>query len=377
MIPAKPILTLAAALLFATAARAQSVSVNLYGDVDYIGFKLFPPGGAPSTYSSTFSVPRVATLFTGTLGRLALINEITFTVPIYAQDNSFNFDVERFEVSYQVAEWLRLKAGRFHTAFGYYNDAYHSNFYYQLGADRPGFTRFEEDGGLIPARAIGVHADGRIRIGAAGALHYDVEVANGRGDTLAEILNRQDLNKGKAVNFRLRYEPAFLEGLVIGANYYFDDIPGSTQVVGVNPNTGAPIGASIPNLHEQIIAAHVAYAEGRLHLIAEIAHFIHAVRDSDVTFTTDAGFVEAGYTFGDFTPFVVFDKIVLPGGANGAGADPYFGLSVAGGFGSTTSVSAGVRWQVVDGLALKLQAGHLNAAFGTVESVLSQVAVAF
>jgi len=362
-------------ILAAAGAQAQSVSVNLYGDFDYIGYRVKTPI-AEAANNSTFSLPRVTTLFTGTLGRLTLINENTFSVPLFTQGNQFDVNVERFEIAYLVADWLRLKAGRFHTAFGYYNDAYHSGFYYQLGADRPGFTKFEEDGGIIPARAIGIHADGRFKIGAAGALHYDVEVSNSRGGTLASIANRQDLAKSKAVNLRLRYEPAFLEGLIIGANYYFDEITGSTQFVGVNPATGAPISVSIPNMHEQILGAHVAYVEGRIHLIAEYAHFIHTVRGTDLSFVTDAGFVEAGYTIGDFTPFVVAEKIVFPGPA-GQVADPYFALSVGGGLGSGTTLGAGVKWQVIDGLALKLHYSHMDGAAARVDAVAFQAAVAF
>ncbi len=376
----RPLAPLVLTLAFAGAAQADGVTVNAYGDVNYFGSKIdlkLPAGypEQPPIYSSTFSMSRVTTMLTGSLGRLTLISENTFQVPLFSGSNDFLIDVERFEISYQVHEWLRLKAGRFHSAFGYYNDTYHSGYYYQLQVDRPGFTKFEEDGGLIPARAIGVHADGRFKLGASGALRYDVEVANSRGATVEAIANRQDLLRSKSVNFRLRFEPSFLEGLVVGANYYFGGIPGSAQTT-FNPLTHVQATVVVPPMDEKIVGAHLAYVEGNIHFIAEYAHFLHSVRGGGPDYHTNAGFFEAGYSFGEVTPYVLLDAIRMPS-VNGAIQDPYFAVAPAGIIGTRLSLGCGVKWQVVDGLALKIEAQRAETDSVQILLLSSQAAVAF
>src|SRR6185295_17726091 len=138
--------------------------------------------------------------------------------------NEFGIDMERIEVAYLFSDYLRLRFGRFHTAIGYYNDAYHHGRYFQTTVDRPEIVRFEDEGGLIPAHSVGLHADGRFPLGALGALRYDADLANGRGATPAEVTNLADANGAKAYNLRLRIEPAFLDGLIAGASIYVDKI---------------------------------------------------------------------------------------------------------------------------------------------------------
>ena len=147
-----------AALFGAGAAQAQTVNVNVYGDTTYLFYRETDNTGKVTGDNSSFSIPRVTTLLTASQGNLSVTDENTFTVSLVGGSNTFTAQVERFEIAYQVAEWLRLKAGRLHTAIGYYNDAFHSGYYYQLVIDRPAFVNFEEGGGLIPSRMIGIHA---------------------------------------------------------------------------------------------------------------------------------------------------------------------------------------------------------------------------
>jgi hypothetical protein len=416
------LLAASAALATAFAAQAeQKLDLNVYGDVIFNGYSLqagpTPPAILPGKYllqpdsnlqSRNFSLPRVATVISGRNGRLTLVSETTFTAPINQGTNTLLINVERFEIGYEFGDWLRLKAGRFHTAFGYYNDAYHTGFYYQLPIDRPAFVNYEDNGGLIPARAVGLHADGRIPVGTIGKLRWDAELLNNRPQKPTDTAILTDGGQiARAFNGRLRFEPGgLLDGLVIGGNFYYGHIRGSTDVVPLSDfNLGsslqlpsqirlnAQVQVQIPNYQEITLGAHIAYLENNVHFIAEYAHFAHQ-RDDGTVDVSEGGFIEAGYTFGDFTPFVLLDRTSLAHG-NGQPAVPAYGLPavvpdndftdkyfaysiISQVFGSNWRYTAGVRWQPVDGLALKASVGRWEGDAGTsVTTAYGQAAVAF
>jgi hypothetical protein len=200
-------LAAAVTLAAANAASAQTINFNLYGDLSFLGYNidagptppqlvpgqyLFSPG--TQLYSRSFAVPRVATVTSARNGKLSLVNETTFTAPINQGSNTLQINVERFEITYEFGDWLRIKGGRFHTAFGYYNDAYHTGFYYQLPIDRPGFVNYEDNGGLIPARGVGLHGDGRVSVGSVGKVRWDAELMNNRAQRPGDTSIRNDGN---------------------------------------------------------------------------------------------------------------------------------------------------------------------------------------
>jgi hypothetical protein len=234
--------------------------------------------------------------------RFTLLSEVVFEV---GENNEFVSDVERLQVSYLLAEWFRVSAGRFHTAIGYYNDAFHHGSVFQLPVERPLPVRFEDDGGLIPAHFVGVHVDGRVPLGGSFKLRYDVESANARAPTRDAVVNAFDALETKAVNARLRVEaPVASATLVLGGNVLFDHIPQN---------------ADHPELDERILGVHGAYVGPRLSVIAEL-YDIHHEGPTGNGSSTRAGFAQLGYrTFADITPYVVFDFVDYP-----EGGDPYF-----------------------------------------------------
>jgi hypothetical protein len=179
----------AACLLWAKPAVAQ-VAFNVFGDIDY---QATHDGGSDSTTNS-FSAPRLELFLTSTQGKLAFLAETMFEV---GEANGLGVDIERIEVGYLFSDLFRLRVGRFHTAIGYYNDAYHHGRYFQMTVDRPTMVRFEDEGGLLPAHSVGVHVDGRFELGGAGSLRYDAEISNGRGSIPDEVTNLDDPNNGK------------------------------------------------------------------------------------------------------------------------------------------------------------------------------------
>lgn len=332
-------------------ARAD-VGLAIYGDIDYVVQQ-------QDETTNSFMVPRLEVFYTATQDRLSFLAEVMMEV---GENNEFALDVERVEVSYIFADWLRLHFGRFHTALGYYNDAYHHGRYFQMTVDRPEIVRFEDEGGLFPAHSVGLHVDGRFHIGRAGAIRYDVDFANGRGQIPDEVTNLFDRNNAKAINLRLRYEPAFLDGLILGGNIYIDRI---TAV------SGDPLMPTITPVDERIIGAHLVYLEHNVHVIGEYMNVAHTV--AGATGFTNAGFGELGYTVHDATPYFRYEQVSFP-----AVLDPYFAQNVLGPRGSFYSLTAGARYTVSDYLALKLEGGQINPTNGTrIRNLAVQAAFAF
>ncbi len=263
--------------------------------------------------------------------RFSLLSEVVFEV---GDNNEFAADVERLQASYLVAEWLRISAGRFHTAIGYYNDAFHHGAVFQLPVQRPLPVRFEDDGGVIPAHFVGVHLDGHIPLGRSAKLRYDLETANSRAPTRDGVVNAFDALDAKAVNARLRVETAVGTGtLVVGGNLLFDHIPQTPDHA---------------ELDERILGLHAAYVAPRLSVIAEVYEVRHdGAPGTDVT--TRAGFAEVGLRiFEEVTPYALIDFVAYPDGG-----DPYFVAER-----SHVTATAGIRWLVAETMALKVQASR-------------------
>jgi hypothetical protein len=335
-------------------AFAADVNLNVYGDVDYVVQR--DPAGTTNSFAS----PRLELFLTATQDRLAFLAETMFEV---GDNNEFSVDIERVEVAYIFADWFRVRAGRFHTAIGYYNDAYHHGRYFQTTVDRPEMVRFEDEGGLIPAHSVGLHADGRLTIGNLGSVRYDADLANGRGATPAEVTNLFDRNNGKMINFRLRLEPSIPDGLIVGANVLVDSID-------AQPDPTMPATVFV---RETMLGAHLAYLENNIHLIAEYLRVTH--RYTGMTGITQAGFVEAGYVIRAFTPYVRGEVERFPVSLF---TDPFFSQNVLAIRGSGKTGVAGLKFTASDYIALKLEGGYTKLdAGGSIRTGAVQCAFAF
>jgi hypothetical protein len=333
-------------------AVAADLGIALYGDVDYV-----VEHRADTTNS--FMTPRLEVFYTASQDRLSFLAEPMMEV---GEDNEFAIDVERVEVAYIFADWFRLHFGRFHTALGYYNDAYHHGRYFQMTVDRPEIVRFEDEGGLIAAHSVGLHADGRVSLGRVGAIRYDIDLANGRGRTPAEVTNLFDPNKAKAINLRLRFEPAFLEGLILGGNIYLDRI--SSLVDPAMPTMFVTI-------DERMLGAHVAYLEHNIHVIAEYLNIVHTTMGTSGM--THAGFGEVGYEIRHVTPYFRYERVAFP-----EIVDPFFRQNTLAERGSFYSLIAGVGYTLSDYLVLKVEIGQTNPSVGARIQMLGvQCAFAF
>jgi hypothetical protein len=315
--------------------------IALYGDSDGV----VKTTGSRAGTQDSFSAAKLDLFITHAVDRWTFLAETMFEAS--ADTNEYGVDVERVEVGYLFRDWARVFVGRFHTAIGYYNDAFHHGVFFMVPVGRPTAVEFEDGGGLIPAHNIGVHVDGRFEV-ADDHVRYDLEVANGRAADPLEVQNLRDGNRAKAFNLRLRYEPGgLLEGLIVGGNLYFDSIPANTMAA--SSETGFPF--HFGPLHEWIVGAHAAYFEHDIHFVTEAMMIEHDELDTGARHRTYAAFAEAGHSWDNVTPYARFEHTRFP-----AEGDPYFLKTYADGY---DIASLGVKHSTTDNIALKLQSGVL------------------
>ena len=65
------------------------------------------------------------------------------------ETNKFSVDLERYLLQYSRNDYFNLSVGRYHTAIGFYNTAYHHSTWFQTTTGRPLMFEFE-DRGVLP-----------------------------------------------------------------------------------------------------------------------------------------------------------------------------------------------------------------------------------
>jgi hypothetical protein len=338
-------------------ARAD-LDLKFYGDTSF-GVRNH------SEVSNGFTASRLELFPTASLDRVTFLAEL---MAESGDNNEIAIDLERVQVAYLFSNWLRVRAGRMHTAFGYYNDAYHHGRFFEMTTGRPQLVDFEDEGGLLVAHLVGVAVDGQVALGSAGDLHYDLETGNGRGRVVGEVAVFQARKSAKMVNLRLRFLPNALEGFMIGGNIAIDKIPRAAD-----PTLTDPLPAGILHDMREIVAgAHVVYQQHHVHFIAEGAAILHDEEVTSAAYRHYGGFVEGGYSIGDFTPYARYEHIKFA-----AVLDPFYQTGPLAGLSSYGAGRIGVKWVATENIALKLegqttatgigpsvQAGMVQCAFG-------------
>jgi len=326
-------------------------TINFFGDVDYDVEK-------SDTTSNAFRASSLDIFAMQTEKKFTFVGEI---IAEAFGSNDFTIDVDRLEVGYKPTASLHFSVGRIRTAMGYYSDAYQNGKFFMTPVSWP--TMYEGHGfdGIVPAHGVGAHGDGALELGNDhGKLTLDAEVLNGRGINLEEVAAFQDANNGKALTLRVRYNgQGDLEGLIVGGNVHVDDIPADTTT-----------GVEHVAMHELILGGHAVYITQTVHVITELFWFRHREYGTETLHTTLAAFGEAGYTFGDFTPYARLE-ILEP-----SDMDPYFTTS---GFltGDHQIVSAGVKYLASASVALKIQGDVDHNTTQNAYSMITQAAFAF
>jgi len=247
------------------------------------------------------------------------------------ENNTFGVDVERMVVQYSHSDFFKLAVGRYHTAIGYYNTAYHHSTWFQTTTGRPFLFQFEDRGGILPVHTVGASASGLIPSGHLG-LHYVAEVGNGRASrspmTDEPVQNVVDDQNHKAFNLALFARPDAVRGLQVGFSAYRDLL--------------AP--ASLPRIGETIFAAHAVLVRPKFEWLNEILLVRHAPNGIPRVFNTPGFYTQLSKQFGSYRPYFRYQYV------NASSTEPIFPD-----VGLRQGPSFGLRYDASETVAVKLQ----------------------
>jgi hypothetical protein len=316
--------------------------VRGFGDVTFHGDNYHPAGSTGD--KTAFTLGQLNLFVTSDISdKFKFLGEIVFEAGpdnIYGvpqgNRNSFGVDVERYLLTYSQNEYFNISAGRYHTAIGYYNTAFHHSTWLQTTTGRPSIFAFEDQGGILPIHNVGVEAYGRIPSGSLG-LHYVMEVGNGRESRLPlvsePVQNTVSDKNHKAVNFELFARPISVPGLQVGFSAYRDLL--------VQQDRGFPLG--ILPIEETILAAHAIYSTPSFEWLNEALVVRHTPQGGH-SFQTPGWYSQVSKRFGSYRPYLRYQYV------NASPNEPVFPD-----IGLNAGPSAGLRYDASESVALKLQ----------------------
>ena len=203
-------------------------------------------------------------------------------------------DLERLQLTYRVADYLQLSAGRYHTGIGFYNTAFHHGAYFETPIGRPRTFDFEDEGGVLPVHEIGLSARGTVP-GTGSALRYLAEIGNGRTwETADDGSEGSDRNGAKSTNVGFSLRPERWRGLEVGSSFYRDR---------VRDLTGADIRLRIP-------AAYAVYRTPIAEVMAEWVRVSYTTADGNAE-DSDGGYFQASRAWGKTRPYYRFDRLAI------------------------------------------------------------------
>jgi hypothetical protein len=247
--------------------------------------------------------------------------------------NEFTFEIHRLLLQYTPNDNLRLGIGRFHTAIGYYNTAYHHGSWFQTTTNRPFIFAFEGKGGILPLHNVGLQATGRVP-GAPWGLRYVAEVGNGRASRSpldAPVQTALDENNRKAFNLGLFARPNSVRGLQTGFSVYRDRL--------------APLNA--PTVSQTIGAGYVVYQNARYESLNEFV--MMRLASNGRVYNTPAFYTQFSRQFGSYRPFFRYQYINVPSD------NPLYSD-----VGRRNGPALGVRYDLTDFAAFKAQYEHTS-----------------
>ena len=305
-----------------------NLKIRGFGDIDY---HWADRGGD----KNAFLLGQLALCLTSQLAEdLSVMDEDVIEAD---EDNHFGFEIERIILQWTPRDYFNVAVGRYHTAIGYYSNAYHHGTWLQTLVGRPGIFDFEDNGGILPIHNTGLSVSGVIPSGRLG-LHYVAEIANGRNYNPGEepVQNISDNNDFKAVNLAIFARPDWMPGLQAGGSAYFDRV-----------NVGL-----LPTADQTVVSAYAVYVSPAFEWLNEGV----LMRDASSlgTFLTRAAYTQVARQFGKFRPFARYE--VLDADED----DPILESSGSPAFHQTFSL--GMRYNFSEFVAIKLQGDHTLSA---------------
>lgn len=320
----------------------SAVELSLFGNVDFVA-------AGEAGDGSGFESGALDLFFTSQLGpRWSALVELVLET---GEDDEVVVDPERFRIAYDHSDLLRLEFGRMHNSLVRWNVEQHHGVYLQTSVSKPLLTEWEDDHGLWPVHVVGARISGTAH--RAAGLHYEVTVANGRGETLDDIQVGGDANDDKAMVVSLGVAPPSWRGLRLTATGYFDDVPAPTL------------------LSEDAYALALSYVEHGVEVRSEWSRIDHRSKATGERYRTTGAYALLSYRLPrlavELRPYILHERLDV------AEDDPYFA-----GAEDVEAISVGLRWDARPGVAVKaeLRSEEVGAADRD-ENVRLQIAVGF
>lgn len=273
-------------------------SFNMFGDVSVLATD-------DAAQSSEFSFALGQLGFLATADLLTSVRALSEFVMETGPDGPL-VDLERLVLQWEH-DWFRIRAGRIHTAIGYWNQAYHHGAWLQTSVDRPRVLAFEDEGGVLPVHSTGVEMRALADMD-VGKFHAMLTIANGRGNNPDDIRVVDDTNAAKSIAVRLGYASKN-DNFRAGVSGLYDRI--------------APAGlgerALLPDvaMNEWLANAYIVYHGDTFEVHTEGFSVTHT--GGGDSWTTLGAFALAGVTVGDIKPYMRLEFAVAP-----ATLDPFF-----------------------------------------------------
>jgi TolA-binding protein len=266
-------------------------------------------------------------------------------------DNEFSFEIHRLLLRYAHNDYFNFSAGRFHSAIGYYNTAYHHGSWFQTAANRPFIFAFESKGGILPLHNVGLSITGRIPSAPLG-LRYVAEIGNGRASRSPvdrTVQTAVDENNGKAFNLGIFARPKELPGFQTGFSLYRDNL---------TPNGSPKIG-------QTIMAAHFIYQNKLYEMLNEAVVVRHTLNER--VFHTPGFYTQFSRRFGNARPYLRYQYVNAPSD------DPIFPD-----VGRRNGPSLGLRYDVSEFAAFKAQYDRTQRrSLSAINELILQLAFTF
>lgn len=266
------------------------------------------------------------------------------------EDNAFSIEAHRLLLKYSMNDYLNLSAGRYHTAIGYYNTAYHHGSFFQTTVNRPFLFAFESKGGLLPLHNVGLSVTGRIPKAPLG-LHYVAEIGNGRASRpgARPVQSVVDENNGKSFNLAIFARPSQVPGLQTGFSVYHDRL--------------TPPG--VPNVAQTITAGYIVYQTARTESLNEAIVFRHDTAGR--IFYIPGFYTQLSRRFGNLRPFFRYQYANVPSD------DPIYHT-----VGRRNGPSVGLKYDLSDFVNFKTQYDHTSRrGLSALDELIMQLSFTF
>jgi hypothetical protein len=303
----------------------------------------------PQTSRSTFQAGELDLFLSSKLSQhWSFVSEIILGSDI---TNTWGLDIERYQLTYRPSPYFEISGGRYHTAIGYYNTAFHHGNWFATATGRPFMYFFEDSGGLLPVHGVGLTTTGLVPGTGSLGLHWIAEVANGRSSdpAAAPVQNFSSDRTSKALNFATYVKPAWAPGLQVGGSFM--------------ENRLYPFGNRV---NQHVSSAYAVYNNVGWEIMVESVLLTNQLQGGR-EYRTPLSYGQVSHKFGIYRPYFRYQYVRSPEG------DPVNVYT-----GRYMGPSVGIRADVSDYAAIKLQYNRLNqAGLPAANGLLSQIAFTF